>query len=196
MLGWRCAAEKAASLTGYGASDRFRDRPRGHSGSQRLVSHRGYGSATDGIGSDAREVRATSVVLLPSTPASVSIARKQLTADLSAAGVYEEAAGDAALVISELLSNSIKHAWPLPGEKVRAAWMVDHGSVEVEVSDGGGPTRPRQDYPPVSALGGRGLGIVERLSDDWGIRADETGQTVWAVLPTACDAANSRAVPR
>lgn len=160
--------------------------------------------------------------MLPSTPASVSIARKQLTADLSAAGVYEEAAGDAALVISELLSNSIKHAWPLPGEQVRAAWMVDDGSVEVEVSDGGGPTRPRQDFPPVSALGGRGLGIVERLSDDWGIRADETGQTVWAVLPAAahpngvhpdavhpagvqsgavhpapaCDAANSRAVPR
>ena len=132
-------------------------------------------------------MRATSVVLLPSTPASVSIARKKLTADLSAAGVYGEAAGDAALVISELLSNSIKHAWPLPGEKVRAAWMVDDGLVEVQVSDGGGPTRPRQDYPPISALGGRGLGIVERLSDDWGIRADETGQTVWAVLPArAC----------
>ena len=135
-------------------------------------------------------MRPTSVVLLPSTPASVAIARKKLTADLSAAGVYPEAAGDAALVISELLSNSIKHAWPLPGEKVRAAWMVDDGSVEVEVSDGGGPTRPRQDFPPVSALGGRGLGIVERLSDDWGIRADESGHTVWAVLP-----ADAHAIP-
>ena len=153
----------------------------------------------------------TSVVLLPSTPASVAIARKRLAADLSAAGVYGEAASDAALVISELVSNSIKHAWRLPGEKVRAAWMVDHGSVEVEVSDCGGSTRPRRDYPPVSALGGRGLGIVERLSDDWGIRADESGQTVWAVLPAAAlpaaahppvhpaparDAVNSRGVPR
>ena len=139
----------------------------------------------------------TSVVLLPCTPGSVAVARQQLTADLSAAGVYGEAAGDAALVISELLSNSIKHAWPLPGEKVRAAWMVDDGLVEVEVSDGGGPTRPRQDFPPISALGGRGLGIVERLSDEWGIRADDAGQTVWAVLPApARDAANSRAVPR
>jgi anti-sigma regulatory factor (Ser/Thr protein kinase) len=86
-------------------------------------------------------------------------------------------------VISELLSNSIKHAWPLPGEKVRATWMVDCGLVELAVSDGGGPTRPRQDYPPISALGGRGLGIVERLSDHWGVRADPGGQTVWAVLP-------------
>ena len=139
----------------------------------------------------------TSVVLLPSTPASVAIARKRLAADLSAAGVYGEAVSDAALVISELLSNSIQHAWPLPGEKVRAAWMVDHGSVEVAVSDCGGPTRPRQDFPPASALGGRGLGIVERLSDDWGIRADKSGQTVWAVLPApAREAVNSRGVPR
>jgi anti-sigma regulatory factor (Ser/Thr protein kinase) len=138
---------------------------------------------TVGIGSDAREVRATGVVLLPCTPASVAIARKRLSADLSAAGVNGPAAGDAALVISELLSNAIKHAWPLPGEKVRATWMVDSGSVEVAVSDGGGPTQPRQDYPPVAALSGRGLGIVERLSDTWGVRADEAGQTVWAVLP-------------
>jgi anti-sigma regulatory factor (Ser/Thr protein kinase) len=122
-------------------------------------------------------------VLLPCTPASVAVARKRLAAELSAAGVFDQAAGDAALVISELLSNAIKHAWPLPGEKVQVAWLVDRGSVEVAVSDGGGPTRPRQDYPPVSALGGRGLGIVERLSADWGIRSDEVGQTVWAVVP-------------
>jgi anti-sigma regulatory factor (Ser/Thr protein kinase) len=134
-------------------------------------------------GSDAREVRATSVVLLPWTPESVAIARQRLRADLSAAGVVGQAAGDAALVISELLSNSIKHAWPLPGEQVRATWMVDCGSVQLTVSDGGGPTRPRQDYPPISALGGRGLGIVERLADNWGVRADAEGQTVWAVLP-------------
>jgi anti-sigma regulatory factor (Ser/Thr protein kinase) len=143
----------------------------------------GTGSAADGIGSDAREVRATSVVLLPCTPASVAVARKRLAADLSAAGVFDQAAGDAALVISELLSNAIMHAWPLPGEKVQVAWMVDRGSVEVAVSDGGAPTRPRQDYPPVSALGGRGLGIVERLSEDWGVRSDDRGKTVWAVLP-------------
>jgi anti-sigma regulatory factor (Ser/Thr protein kinase) len=136
-----------------------------------------------GIGSDAGEVRATSVVILPCTPSSVAVARQRLTADLSAAGVFGQAVGDAALVVSELLSNAIKHAWPLPGAKLQVAWMVEQGSVEVAVSDGGGPTRPRESHPSRSALGGRGLGIVDELSRDWGIRADGIGQTVWAVLP-------------
>jgi anti-sigma regulatory factor (Ser/Thr protein kinase) len=123
------------------------------------------------------------VVLLPCVPASVSEARRRLTDELSAAGVLGPAVVDAALVISELLSNSIQHAWPLPGEKLQVAWLVDQGSVEVAVRDGGGPTQPRQHDPAGSEPGGRGLGIVDRLSDDWGIRRDETGQTVWAVLP-------------
>jgi anti-sigma regulatory factor (Ser/Thr protein kinase) len=136
-----------------------------------------------GIGSGAQEVRATSVVLLPCAAASVSIARQRLTADLSAAGVFGQAVGDAALVVSELLSNAIKHAWPLPGEKLQVTWMVERGSVEVAVRDGGSPTRPRPARPPVSSLGGRGLGIVEHLSNNWGVKTDGVGQTVWAVLP-------------
>jgi anti-sigma regulatory factor (Ser/Thr protein kinase) len=143
-------------------------------------------------GRDAQEVRATNVVLLPCAPASVGVARRRLTADLSAAGVFGQAVGDAALVVSELLSNAIKHAWPLPGEKLQVTWAVDQGSVEVAVRDGGGAARPRQAYPPGSSLGGRGLGIVEHLSQDWGIRTDDVGQTVWAVLPAPRPGVSSR----
>jgi len=132
------------------------------------------------------------VVLLPCAPASVGVARRRLTADLSAAGVFGQAVGDAALVVSELLSNAIKHAWPLPGEKLQVTWAVDKGSVEVAVRDGGGATRPQEAYPPVSSLGGRGLGIVEHLSQDWGIRTDDVGQTVWAVLPAPRPGVSSR----
>jgi anti-sigma regulatory factor (Ser/Thr protein kinase) len=113
----------------------------------------------------------------------VSVARQRLTADLSAAGVFGQAVGDAALVVSELLSNAIKHAWPLPGEKLQVTWIMEPGSVKVAVSDGGGPRRPRPVRPAMSSLGGRGLGIVEHLSRNWGVRNDNVGQTVWAVLP-------------
>jgi anti-sigma regulatory factor (Ser/Thr protein kinase) len=132
------------------------------------------------------------VVLLPCAPASVSVARRRLSADLAAAGVFGQAVGDAALVVSELLSNAIKHAWPLPGAKLQVTWLMGHGSVEVAVSDGGGLTRPRPCRPPVSSLGGRGLGIVEQLSNDWGIRTDDVGQTVWAVLPAPSPRAGRR----
>jgi anti-sigma regulatory factor (Ser/Thr protein kinase) len=129
-----------------------------------------------------REVRATGTVLLPYAPASVAVARQRLTADLVKAGIVHAAVGDAALVVSELLSNAIRHAQPLPGANLQVAWAVDDGSVEVAVSDGGSRTRPHPTYASVSALGGRGLDIVEFLSRRWGVRTDDTGLTVWAVL--------------
>lgn len=122
-------------------------------------------------------------VLLPYAPASVAVARQRLMADLDAAGVLQAAVGDAVLVVSELLSNAIRHARPLPGASVQVAWAVDDGAVEVAVSDGGAPTRPYPAHASVSALGGRGLDIVEYLSRTWGVRADPDGLTVWAVLP-------------
>ena len=46
---------------------------------------------------------------------------------------------------------------------VRAAWRVDaRGCLTVEVTDGGGPTRPLPATPSVTARGGRGLNIIRR----------------------------------
>ena len=123
-----------------------------------------------------------SVVLLPYAPSSVVTARGRLATDLREAGMMA-AIGDAALVLSELLSNAIRHAGPLPGCTVRVAWTLAGGSLRVSVSDGGGPTRPRAERSSVSALGGRGLAIVEHLSSNWGIRSSGGRMTVWAVLP-------------
>jgi len=122
-------------------------------------------------------------VLLPCAPASVAVARQRLTADLDAAGILHAAVGDVVLVLSELLSNAIRHARPLPGASLQVAWAVDNGSVEVAVSDGGAPTRPHTAHASVSSLGGRGLDIVDYLARTWGVRTDPEGLTVWAVLP-------------
>jgi anti-sigma regulatory factor (Ser/Thr protein kinase) len=127
-------------------------------------------------------VRAAGTVLLPWAPASVAVARKRLGADLSAAGIFDAAVGDAVLVVSELLSNAIRHARPLPGANVQVAWAVDQDAIEVAVSDGGAPTTPLPAHATVSSLGGRGLDIVEYLARTWGVRSDDSGQTVWAVL--------------
>lgn len=116
---------------------------------------------------------ATSALLLPFTASSVGVARRRLIGDLTEAGVYEGTACDAGLVISELISNALMHARPLPGQTVKVSWTLRQDSVEVAVSDGGGPTVPAVNEPSSWSLGGRGLGIVARLSLRWGVCAGD-----------------------
>ena len=121
-----------------------------------------------------------SALLLPFTPSSVGVARRHLVSDLIEAGVCATAVTDAALVISELVSNALRHAQPLPGAGIRVAWDLDTDSVRVAVSDGGGSTRPELGELTPTTTGGRGLRIVARLSRRWGTFRDEEGTTVWA----------------
>jgi anti-sigma regulatory factor (Ser/Thr protein kinase) len=102
---------------------------------------------------------------------------------LREAGIADPAVGDAALVLTELLSNAILHASPLGGTTLRVTWALAEGWVEVAVSDGGGDTKPQTQHPPPSATGGRGLAIVEHLSHCWGVHTSDRGTTVWAVMP-------------
>ena len=115
------------------------------------------------------EVATSSALLLPFTASSVGMARRRLIGDLTEAGDYEGTACDAGLVISELISNALVHARPLPGRTVKVSWKLGQDSVEVAVCDGGGPTVPMVNEPTNWSVGGRGLGIVARLSLRWGV---------------------------
>jgi two-component sensor histidine kinase len=137
------------------------------------------------------EVAGASVLMLPFAAASVGVARRRLVSDLIAADVYDSAVCDVALVISELFSNALRHAAPLPGAKIRVTWRIDAACVHLAVSDGGGPTVPELGEPTQGATGGRGLRIVERLSDRWGMSAGEDGTTVWAEVPVRPRAAGA-----
>ncbi|MET8609079.1 MULTISPECIES: ATP-binding protein [Streptomyces] len=136
----------------------------------------------------AQEVPTSSCMAVPHGPAGVGNARRRMRAQLRDGGVPEAVVDDAVLILSELLSNACKHGRPLDdtaGEGgVRAAWRVDpRGRLIVEVTDGGGPTRPAPATPSVTAHGGRGLNIITALADDWGVRDDVRGEvTVWVVV--------------
>jgi anti-sigma regulatory factor (Ser/Thr protein kinase) len=121
--------------------------------------------------------------MLPFAASSVGVARRRLVSDLIAAGIYDSAVCDAALVVSELLSNALRHAGPLPGAEIRVAWRLEADSVQVSVCDGGGDTSPELGHPTRAATGGRGLRIVETLSVGWGTSRDDEGTTVWARVP-------------
>lgn len=137
----------------------------------------------------AQEVPTSSSMAVPHGPAGVGEARHRMRAQLRSGGVAESVIDDAVLILSELLSNACKHGRPLgdalAGDgDVRAAWRVDtSGRLVVEVTDGGGPTRPAPATPSVTAHGGRGLNIITALADDWGVRDDVRGEvTVWVVV--------------
>jgi anti-sigma regulatory factor (Ser/Thr protein kinase) len=128
------------------------------------------------------KMSASGTVMLSCAPSSVAAARRWLTSELVEVGATEPAVADAALIASELLTNALRHARPLPGGKLRLGWALDGGVVELTVTDGGAATQPRAGWPSASSLGGRGLAIVSRLSLRWGASAGEAGTTVWAVL--------------
>ncbi len=137
----------------------------------------------------------SSAMAVPHGPASVSAARRRLRGDLGDRSIPEAVIDDAVLILSELLSNSCRHARPLEaaadaaGEDaesgtVLVSWqMRGDGLLTLEVTDGGASTRPIPARPSVTAHGGRGLSIVGRLAQDWGVRHAPGQVTVWAELP-------------
>ncbi|MFE6482225.1 ATP-binding protein [Streptomyces sp. NPDC057757] len=140
----------------------------------------------------AQEVPASSSMAVPHGPAGVGQARHRMRDQLRTGGVPETVIDDAVLILSELLSNACRHGRPLgdalAGDgDVRAAWRVDpSGRLTVEVTDGGGPTRPVPATPSVTSRGGRGLNIITALAEDWGVRDDTHGEiTVWVVVQSS-----------
>jgi anti-sigma regulatory factor (Ser/Thr protein kinase) len=121
--------------------------------------------------------------MLPFAASSVGVARRRLVSDLIAGGVCDSAVCDVALVLSELLSNALRHADPLPGGKIEVSWRLDADCVQVSVVDGGGKTQPELGEPTPGATGGRGLRIVAKLSRGWGTSDGDAGTTVWARVP-------------
>lgn len=131
-------------------------------------------------------------VYVPHEGAGVRIARHAFAEQLDDAGVATEDRHDAMLVLSELVSNAVKHAAPLPGGRINVRWQVAEEVLHIEITDGGGGTRPNPSVPVLSALGGRGLDIVRTVSSQWGVTEHQSTVTVWAKVPRNRARANGR----
>ncbi|WP_254396003.1 ATP-binding protein [Streptomyces sp. AC512_CC834] len=129
--------------------------------------------------------------LLDYTPTqrSVPLARRRaarLVADWGQPGL----AGDAALVVSELMTNALLHG-SLRGRLIRVHITLDPRTLRVEVSDPRGERLPRpRPVGEVDEQFGRGLLLVGALATRWGWEPRSVGKTVYAEWDAPPDGPN------
>jgi anti-sigma regulatory factor (Ser/Thr protein kinase) len=111
------------------------------------------------------------------SPGAVTEARRFALSSL--AGVPTQVAEEVGLMVSELTTNSVRHA--------HSSFVIhvdcDERRVYVSVTDAG-PGEPVVQHPAPSDPTGRGLQIVRAVADDWGVEParGEFGKTVWFSL--------------
>jgi serine phosphatase RsbU (regulator of sigma subunit)/anti-sigma regulatory factor (Ser/Thr protein kinase) len=110
---------------------------------------------------------------LPPDPTVVATAREQVSRQLTDWGL-EDMAFTVELVVSELVTNSIRHA----AAPIRLRLIRDR-VLTCEVSDSSSAS-PHLRLASASDEGGRGLFLVARLTGRWGSRQIPGGKTVWA----------------
>ena len=114
---------------------------------------------------------------LPADPAAPGVARaflRETCVDWDVPSLAE----DAALVVTELVSNAVQHAGSI--SRLRIGW--DDRGLWLEVRD----YRPGDDARPrprlLGAPQGRGLHVVAAVATAWGVSEHPDGKTVWALI--------------
>jgi two-component sensor histidine kinase len=98
-------------------------------------------------------------------PAQARQALKPLLDDLD-----REAASAVALVASELVTNSVRHAAAGDGTAIELEATVDRGRVRLTVRDAGHGFDPAASSD--AGIGGWGLQVVDSLVDRWWVEVD------------------------
>ena len=117
----------------------------------------------------------SATMLVPAEPTGPSRVRQWMTARLREWSVPEPVIGAAILCTSELTTNALLHA----GTPAQVHIDLSAERLLVSVADTGtrgSVTRARTD---ALSSRGRGLGLIEELSDTWGTDPTVRGSTVW-----------------
>jgi len=117
------------------------------------------------------------VLTLP--PIADSVPRARAALDDLAESVGLERLEDLRLVVSELVTNSVRHAGLSRSDRIDVRVTSDDDRVRVEIHDGG----PGFETPGVPGSlyqeSGWGLYLVSQIADRWGVSTDGGGTTVW-----------------
>jgi serine/threonine-protein kinase RsbW len=100
-----------------------------------------------------------------------------------------EVRADACLLVSELVTNSVRHSGMPPGAPVHVGAAMVDGRVRVRVADDGETGTVRRRRPDRG--GGFGLDLLDRLATRWGVEG-APGTGVWFELASARTTALTR----
>jgi anti-sigma regulatory factor (Ser/Thr protein kinase) len=86
---------------------------------------------------------------------------------------------DLRLLVSELVTNCVRHARLGPGDLIRLQVALSERMLRVDVTDPGEGFSNDIPRPVPGRPGGWGLFLTERIADRWGVDRDEGWTTVW-----------------
>jgi anti-sigma regulatory factor (Ser/Thr protein kinase) len=90
---------------------------------------------------------------------------------------------DVFLLVSELVTNGVRHAGAGEADELELDVRRDADRLRVEVADPGPGFRGAHARPRGDDTGGWGLYLVEQIADRWGVQRDEAGaNVVWFEL--------------
>ena len=120
---------------------------------------------------------------VPAVPSSIAFVRRTMTSMVETCG--QETADTLALIFTELVTNSIRHADVRANDTIEVSLDVEPDALRGAVMDRGSgfahTTEEQREevYPP---SGGLGLLMVSRLSRRWGVRSAADTTEVWFEL--------------
>lgn len=85
---------------------------------------------------------------------------------------------DVRLLVSELVTNSVRHSGLRPDDRVELQVQVDPSTVRVEVADRGAGFDVKRRDDDRTRPGGWGLYLLDELADRWGVARDDRNR-VW-----------------
>ena len=94
---------------------------------------------------------------------------------------------DIRLLVSELVTNAVRHANAPTGGAVELDVTIDRSLVRVEVADPGPGFEPQPRDDEMSRPGGWGLYLVDRIADRWGVVRNRMNR-VWFEIDGAAGA--------